>query len=94
MGLPGREQRWDSDRQLNLDNDLTNGVINGIPFNGLVTTTLDNYRFYARRNGNWGGYSDLFAGWTDDNRTILGVDCDLPLSDCVAVRSGLTERFR
>ncbi len=77
----------------NLDNDLTNGVINGIPFNGLVTTTLDNYRFYARRNGNWGGYSDLFAGWTDDNRTILGVDCDLPLSDCVAVRSGLTYVF-
>lgn len=77
----------------NLEDDVTNGTINGVAFNGLTTTTLDNYRFYARRNGNWGGYCDLYAGWTDDNRTVLGLDSDLPQSDCIAIRSGLTYVF-
>ena len=36
-----------------------------------------------------GGYNELFVGPADDDRVALGIDCDMPIAERVAVRTGL-----
>lgn len=52
--------------------------------------TLDSYRFYGRNNCIAGGYADLSVGWTDSSQIVGGFDFDIPVSECVAVQSGVT----
>ena len=39
------------------------------------------------------GYGELFAGWTEDNQTILGFDFDVPISEKIAIETNLTYFF-
>lgn len=74
----------------NGSDDVTNGVVNGNAFTGLTTTSLDWYRFYYRRDCSWGGWTELFAGWTDDDRGMFGLSADMPINGAFAFQSGLT----
>lgn len=70
--------------------DITDGIVNGQSFTGLITETLETYRFYYRHTAEWGGYSDFSLGWSDSDHFILGLDYDLPLSETWAMQSSLT----
>ncbi len=73
-----------------IDEDTTNGILNGSNFSSLSTNTSDWYRLYLRRNNCLGGFGEIFAGSADADYAILGVNSDLPLSGCLAVQSGFT----
>lgn len=67
----------------NLDDDTTIAE-------NLFQSTRDNYRFYARRMAQSGGYGEGFLGWTDNSQTILGLDYDLPVRERMAMQAGFT----
>ena len=75
------------------DNDVISGIFNGNDFTGQNVRVHDQYRFYYRSNGPNGGYGELFAGWTEDNQTILGFDFDVPVSEKIAIETNLTYFF-
>ena len=75
------------------DNDVISGIFNGNDFTGQNVRVHDQYRFYYRSNGPNGGYGELFAGWTEDNQTILGLDFDVPISEKIAIETNLTYFF-
>ena len=74
----------------NLDDDLSDGVVNGLPVTDLATTTLETYRFYYRYGVNAGGFLEVSGGWTGDDGFLVAFDHDLPLNETVAIQSNLT----
>ncbi len=74
----------------NVQDDVTDGVFNGTAFTGLVTSSLDNYRIYYRQNCSWGGYSDVYLGWSDEKHVVGGMDYDVPMGECWALQSSFT----
>lgn len=72
------------------EDHLTNGIINGDAFDNLFAEVIDNYRFYYRLTSGNGGFCDMFAGWSDDDQAVLGMDFDLPVSGWMAMQSGFT----
>ncbi|MEM9413082.1 MAG: DUF6666 family protein, partial [Planctomycetota bacterium] len=61
------------------EDDVTNGIINGVAFDNLLAQVVDNYRFYYRIVAENGGNCDLFAGWSDADHAVLGIDYDMPI---------------
>ncbi len=55
----------------------------------ITTDVIDNYRFFYRHACAWGGYSELFAGWSDQTG-LIGADYELPLGECTALQTGFT----
>jgi len=74
------------------DDDIS-GTFNGTDFTGQNVRVHDQYRFYYRKNGPEGGYGEVFAGWTEENQTILGLGFDVPVSENIAIESNLTYFF-
>jgi hypothetical protein len=75
------------------EDDVSAGTFAGDDFTDQNVRVHDQYRFYYRSSGPTGGYGELFAGWTEDNQTILGLDFDIPVTDRIAVESNLTYFF-
>ncbi len=75
------------------EDDVVDGTFNNVPFTGQDVRVHDQYRFYFRGNRGEGGYGELFAGWTEENQTILGMDFDLPVCEQVAIESSFTYFF-
>lgn len=71
-----------------VQDDETNGIVNGLAFTGLVSDLFDTHRFYYRHSSPWGGFSDVYAGFSDEKHFIMGLDVDVALSECVALQSG------
>ena len=69
---------------------LTSGIINGVAFDDLLVDVVDNYRFYLRRPAAGAGFCDLFAGWSEDEHAVLGLDFDMPVTRSFAMQSGFT----
>ena len=74
----------------NVEDDISDGVIGGTRVNGLITSTFNSYRFFYRRECECGGYMDLFGGFADESRGIVGLSCDMPVGERTAVQAGLT----
>lgn len=74
----------------NVQDDITNGTFNNVPFTGQAITTDDNYRFYLRHDAQMGGWGEAFAGWSESNQGIIGLDFDMPITDRVALEAGFT----
>ena len=74
----------------NLDDDISDGTVDGVPFTDLTTTTLETYRFYYRHGVNSGGFLEVSGGWTGDDGFLVALDHDLPLNETVALQSNLT----
>ena len=74
----------------NLEDDVSNGIVNGQGFTGLQTTTLDTYRFYYRHGVESGGFFEVSGGWTGEEGFLVAFDHDLPISQTVAIQSNLT----
>lgn len=72
------------------EDDVTSGIINGQAFNNLFAEVIDTYRFYYRATAANGGFCDLFAGWSDADHAVLGLDFDMPLNGLWAMQSGFT----
>ena len=72
------------------EDDLTSGIINGVPFDNLFAQVNDNYRFYYRMSSNNTGHVDFFAGWSDFDDAVLGVDVDTPVCGCLGLQAGFT----
>lgn len=77
----------------NVQDDLTDGILNGARFFDMQTSTYDQYRFYFRNGCVNGGWSDFFLGWTDEQHVIGGMEYDIPVSECWALQSGFTYFF-
>jgi len=73
-----------------LEDDDSDGSINGFDFNDLTTGTLETYRFYFRKNALNGGYLDVFGGWSDDDQWLVGMEHDVPVTETVSLQSSLT----
>ncbi|MEZ6096661.1 MAG: DUF6666 family protein [Pirellulaceae bacterium] len=73
-----------------VQDDVSNGTFNGTAFNSIVTSTFDQSRFYYRQNCSWGGYSDIFLGWSDEKHVIGGLEYDIPMGECWALQSSFT----
>ena len=73
-----------------LSSDVSSGVYNGTPFTGLTTDPINNYRFYLRRGCENGGYTDYYAGWADNSYGLIGMDADVPLNQCTALKANWT----
>ena len=52
--------------------------------------TLNNYRFYYQYQSPLGGMAEYFAGWSNQSNGIFGAAWDLPLKECVSVKTGFT----
>lgn len=74
----------------NVQDDVASGVFNGLAFTGQRVTTDDNYRFYLRHDAAAGGWGEIFAGWSNLNQGIIGLDFDMPITDRIAVEAGFT----
>ena len=72
------------------EEDFVNGRFNNQEFTGQRAETLDQYRFYYRKSGIAGGYAEFFAGYAEDDQTILGMDFDMPVSENIAIESNFT----
>jgi hypothetical protein len=72
------------------ETDTTNGTVGGANFQNLFTETIENYRFYWRYDNKSDGFADIFAGWTNDEHAILGVDVDRAIGQFFAVQTGFT----
>jgi hypothetical protein len=72
------------------EDDNTNGVINGAPFNNLFAQVIDNYRVFYRMSTNNTGHCDFFAGWSDADHAVLGCDVDMPVSGVLGMQAGFT----
>ena len=72
------------------DNDVISGTFGGEDFTGQLVRATDQYRFYYRTSGATGGYGEFFAGYTENDQTILGFEFDVPVTDRLAVESNLT----
>ena len=72
-----------------LEDDVSDGVIDLLPFTGLTTTTIETYRFYYRHTAPSGGYTDFSAGWSDNEHFLIGFDHDMPISETIAIQSSL-----
>ena len=71
-----------------VDDDETSGIINGVAFDDLFAQVIDNFRAYYRLSANRGGYCDLFAGWSDSDQAVLGIDFDMPVSGGLGLQAG------
>ena len=56
----------------------------------LSRSALDTHRFFYQHPLCGGGFGELFAGFTDESQALFGVDYDVAMSECVALRSGFT----
>ncbi len=74
----------------NVQDDVTDGVYNGLPFNSMITSSIDNYRFYYRQMASMGGYSDIFLGWSESNHFVGGLEYDIPVGERWALQSSFT----
>ena len=74
----------------NVQDDVVNGTFNGVNFTGQGIATDDNYRFYLRHDAKQGGFGEVFAGWSETNQGIIGMDFDMPITDRVAFEAGFT----
>ena len=74
----------------NVQDDVTSGTFNGNAFTGLVTSTSDNYRFFLRRNGARNGYGEIFAGWSENDQGVVGLDFDKAVSERLGMQAGFT----
>jgi hypothetical protein len=72
------------------EREISSGVINGQNFDDFEQTVYETYRFYYQHAICGGGYSDWYAGWSDDNHAVLGADFDVPIAERLAVQSGFT----
>ncbi|MEM7785059.1 MAG: DUF6666 family protein [Planctomycetota bacterium] len=72
----------------NLQDDFTNATFGGNTFTNLNTTTDDNYRFFVRYDAPNGGFGDFFAGWSESDQAIIGLDSDLPLTNRLSMQAG------
>ena len=70
------------------DDDITEGIINGVAFNNLFAEVVDNYRFYYRMMAANGGYCDAYAGWSDADDAVLGLAMDMPVSGAWGMQAG------
>jgi hypothetical protein len=75
------------------EDDIIGGRFNNTPFSNQNVEVHDQYRFYFRRSECAGGYGELFAGWTEYDQTILGMDFDVPVSERLAIESNFTYFF-
>lgn len=75
------------------EDDIVSGTFNGQNFTNQDARVHDQYRFYFRKNQCEGGYGEFFAGWTEENQTILGMDFDVPVCEHVAIESSFTYFF-
>ena len=72
-----------------LDDDFSDGTINGVDFTDLRTTTVDTYRFYYRHGASWGGFFEVSAGWAEES-FLVALDHDIPVSETISLQSNLT----
>lgn len=54
---------------------------------------MDHYRFFARHPICGGGYSELAGGWSEDGQGLMSMAFDVPMKECVALKSGFTYVF-
>lgn len=74
----------------NVQDDTVSGTFGGVAFTNQIVTTNDNYRFYVRHDAKAGGWGEIFAGWSDSNQGIIGLDFDMPITNRVALEAGFT----
>lgn len=72
----------------NIQDDTSSGQVGDVAFTDFYRSTIDNYRFYWRRQTPGGGYGEFQLGWTGTKQTIIGLDFDLPVAERVAVLAG------
>lgn len=73
----------------NVQDDPTVGLFRGVESQQTVTTS-DWYRFYLRHDVQSGGFGECFAGWTENDQAIVGLNMDFPVTDRIAFESGFT----
>lgn len=73
----------------NIQDDPAIGIFDGIESQQTVTTS-DWYRFYLRHDIKTGGFGECFAGWTENDQAIAGLNMDFPVTDRISVESGFT----
>ncbi|MEL7498178.1 MAG: DUF6666 family protein [Planctomycetota bacterium] len=74
----------------NVQDDIVAGTFNGQAFTNQGVTTDDNYRFYLRHDAKPGGWGEIFAGWSNSNQGIIGLDFDMPLTNRIGFEAGFT----
>lgn len=74
----------------NVQDDVVSGTFNNVPFNDMIVSTNDNYRFYLRHEAASGGYGEVFGGWSEAEQGIVGLNFDFPITDRLAMESGFT----
>jgi len=74
----------------NAQDDVTTGEFNGVEFTDSIVRTVDWYRFFIRHEAARGGYGEIFAGWSESDQGIIGLDFDLPITNRIAIESGFT----
>lgn len=74
--------RWNA----NIQDDFER--IGDVELNGVQA--IDNYRLFYRFACCEGGYAEAFYGRTDERHSLYGVDFDLPISERMALQTGLT----
>jgi len=75
---------------LGTEDDTTNGIINGTEFDYLFAEVIDNYRFYYRFASHAGGHCEAFAGWSEAEHAILGLNFDMPVNGMWGMQGGFT----
>ncbi len=73
----------------NVQDDPAVGLFRGVESQQTVTTS-DWYRFYLRHDVQSGGFGECFAGWTENDQAIIGLNMDFPVTDRIAIESGFT----
>ena len=73
-----------------LEDDTSDGIINGTQFTDLRTSTIDTYRFYYRQGVSSGGYYEVSAGFADEDAYLIAFDHDVPVNQTLSIRSNLT----
>ena len=77
----------------NVQDWVSDGVVDGTSFSDLRTGTYNQSRFYWRNGCVNGGWADFFLGWTDESHVVGGVEYDIPLTETWAINSGFTYLF-
>lgn len=77
----------------NVQDFVSDGVIDGTSFDDLRTGTYNLSRFYYRNGCVNGGWADFYLGWSDESHVVGGVEYDIPLTERWAINSGFTYLF-
>lgn len=75
---------------LGTEDDTTNGIVNDTEFDNLFAEVIDNYRFYYRFASRGGGHCEAFAGWSEAEHAVLGLDFDMPVNGAWGMQGGFT----